>query len=105
MFQKILKADIRVNFEVLQRLMDLVIKDRLSQVDKCWICAKHGGDAFKCKKDNDCLRRIVRSVEEGCRCSQRSLCDGCDRFMKEYELTCALQCAYVIELRGRLVRN
>ncbi|VDM46677.1 unnamed protein product [Toxocara canis] len=96
--QKILKADIRINFDLLHRLLQLVIKDRSSQTDQCWICAKHGVNLFECKKDDECLKQIVRSVEENCSCTQEALCINCSRFMKEFELSCALQCAHLIDV-------
>ncbi|VDK18483.1 unnamed protein product, partial [Anisakis simplex] len=105
--QKILKADIRINFEMLKSLVDSVIEERLSNVSRCWICAKHRDNLFECKKDDECLQFIIDYVKNRCCCSDDEnnngddICQNCRQFMNEYEISCALRCSYLIDLYSK----
>lgn len=94
--QAILRADIRVNFQMLLDLMKLIIEDREKKVDECWICYKHQ-NIFDCKLDDSCLEYIKNKVKGSCTCTSFcSLCQNCTQFMHMYELSCALQICHMI---------
>ncbi|VDD86973.1 unnamed protein product [Enterobius vermicularis] len=95
-FQMILKADIRINFQMLLDLVKLVVADRQKKVDQCWICCRHP-IIFDCKKDRRCMEYMKSYVKCRCECSGPQLCKSCTRFINMYELTCASQCCSMIQ--------
>ncbi|MFH4977196.1 hypothetical protein AB6A40_003905 [Gnathostoma spinigerum] len=94
--QLILKADIRINFDILRQLVELVFEDRIKSATSCWVCPKHLSCIFECKKDSECIERTRQVLLSNCRCYNSEICHSCTSFMCSYELSCACECLEMI---------
>ncbi|KAL4001865.1 JmjC domain hydroxylase family protein [Acanthocheilonema viteae] len=91
--EKILAADIRVNLAQFSSLLQLIIDDRGTDVDECWICPQHWS-LSECKKNDNCQEFMRTMIRTNCTCQMGSseICKKCLNFMKKYEISIAAEC-------------
>lgn len=95
--EQILSADIRISITQLSALLELIIVDRGSDVDECWICPNHFS-VIECKRNDNCLESMRKAVRKHCEChvEKDEICNSCLKFMKKFEISVAADCLALI---------